>query len=99
MYDEDRCPKSAGIARPNTQVDDQFSDLSKSIQNLDDLLGRMTEKLIPVLRNELVAGANTTPCAPECGLVPLAEEIRHNRKKVDRAAEQVQSWLSRIEIA
>lgn len=87
---------ACGNPKTNTQVEEGFSDLSKSIENLDNLLMRLGDKLCPVLRLEEAEGC--APPIPECILVPLAEELRDRRKRIDRASDQVQSWLARIEI-
>ena len=89
-------PIACGATKANTQIEEGFSDLGKSIGNLDDLLSRVNEKIAPVLRMENEAkGING---APDCSLVPLAEELRNHRRRVDRLADQVQSWLNRIEL-
>ena len=89
-------PIACGSTKANSQVEEQFLDLSKSLSNLDDLLMRLGDKISPALRME--PEAKGLPGAPDCSLVPLAEEIRGHRRKVERAADQVQSWINRIEL-
>lgn len=89
-------PIACGATKAQSQVGENFSDLSKSIGNLDDLLSRLGDKLCPVLRME--PEAKGLAGAPDCTIVPLAEEVRSHRRRVDRAADLVQSWLNRIEL-
>ena len=89
-------PIACGSPKAETQIETGFSDLAKSIGNLDDLISRVNDKITPVLRME--PGNKEVSSAPDCTLVPLAEELRNQRRRVDSLVDYVQSWLNRIEL-
>lgn len=92
------CSRQVGIStRDTTQVEEEFRAMHGTISLLEGLLDVLGGKITPVLRSELPQKVDAS--TPECGLVPLAEEIRTNRRKLEIAADRILSWLNRIELA
>lgn len=103
-YDSPNCTAAAKasafdggcIEKSSPQVETQFKEMGSAIERLDNMLDRLGDRIVLVIRE-----VGPTPCgvgAPEAELVPLANELRRNRQKVESLTDRVQSWINRIEL-
>ena len=78
-----------------TQIEEQFNNLRGAIENLESRLASLGSRLDPVLRGE-----TPKPCGvgKDGELVPLANQIREAKYRIDGSAERIAGWLDRIEL-
>ena len=81
---------------PGTQVARELSELAEAISSLDQTLMRLGDKIACVLVDE--GKAIGGEAVPQPMLVPLADQIRDNRLRVNNLRDRVQSQVNRIEL-
>ena len=89
-------PEEGMCAKSSPQVETEFKELTGAIETLDASLSRLGDRIMPVVRESSACPQGIS--APERELVPLANELRRNRQKIEGLSERIQSWLNRIEL-
>lgn len=95
VNDSGLCDSVVRQARQARQVEGEVEYIDNSIDQLGNALNRLEDRLFPVLQCE----------PPKCGeeakmdsLVPLAESVRRNRRRIESLHSQVEEILSRLEL-
>ena len=103
-YDSPNCTAAAKasafdggcLEKSSPQVETEFKEIGSAIDALDNVLMHLGDRINPVIRE-----TGPSPCsvgAAEAQLVPLANELRRSRQKIESLTDRVQSWINRIEL-
>jgi len=89
-------PKNA-VARQSTQVEEMQSQLSSAIDNLHAAIEAHAEKIKSVVRSEIPAPGEKGECAPDSALVPAADFLRSQFRRVRNLTLRLEDITSRTE--
>jgi hypothetical protein len=91
------CNTMAGSAiRPQGQIEQQANDITNSIDQLGNALNRLEDRLhLALMCPPPQCGAEA--CKEEA-VVPMADVLRMNRRRIDSLRDHVESLLCRLEL-
>ena len=90
---------SVACAPPSpTQVEDELGSLSSTIEALDSLLLQLGDRISSVIREVPPEPCGKGVGMPSGALVPLANQMRDRRWRLESLCGRVDSWLNRLEI-
>lgn len=81
-----------------TQVSDQLSGLTHSLNRTQDRLNDLEERLSPVLKEIVPSPIGKENAKDSETLVPLAGEIKNKHKQVSALEEMLLAILDRLEL-
>lgn len=89
--------EACAAGKQASHVEAELGRLSNATERLDNLVGRLGNRLCAVIMPMPVAG-EAIPCAPRPTLVPLADSIRTDRERVEDSCERLLSLLNNMEL-
>lgn len=78
-----------------TQVAEELTQLGKATSEVDTMIRDLFTKLSPILR-EMLSEPQDEPT--EDSLVPLACDLRFQRRKIETIRSQIENILNRLEL-
>lgn len=88
--------QTAHDARPATQVESELSEIHKAIQKHEEIVAHLHSRLVKVLVHKPEAYDEEMP--PKVLLVPLANEIRMAREKVEALTNTISEIIDDIQL-
>lgn len=89
---------SANKSERQSQVEEQLTDMDKSIYRLSEMADRLEARLSGVLRRDGECAVAGCQSAPEQSLVPTADLIRMLKRRISDVSDRLDSIFMRTEL-
>ena len=90
--------EAQGKAAKQSQVHEEIARLEKVSIILNESLGELHDKLQPIMRSPEVLEDKEATDRPDAVLVPIADQVRSIRRKLENSHSFVQEMKDRIEV-
>jgi hypothetical protein len=101
MYEKEKSSYQGECAMPPVQseIHDQLSQLTMVIEELDNVIGRLTVRMQPVTNDALVPkDSNGCAAVPRAALSPLGETLRERQGYLRDQVARLESLLQRLAV-